>query len=254
MKILGVTLALLLFAPCLWGQHYLTLGVGFSTMLYGSDDLERFRDTYNQVNGPNLRTQMKGFGTGEGIRWELGYRYLGRLSMAVLAGVQNYTGSDAAHFQNGEVRDLELEINSLYLEYELGYLRKKFFVNGVVTVWMNRKPTVKSEYQTQASGTRNPLTGTYKTPASLATDLGVAVGVLREPVFLVVKVTYPVFTGGGSKILEDRAADKIADGLSLFPDDYVRYVDRQAYKGVASDINGLKVMVVVSLAIPVFSS
>ena len=100
----------------LLAQHYITLGLGFSGAVYDSEDLSRFKKTYNLVNGPSLLTSMRGIGEAVGLRWEGGYRYLGRLGMAVLVGIQNYVGKDGAQYQNGEARNLELEMNSLYVE------------------------------------------------------------------------------------------------------------------------------------------
>jgi hypothetical protein len=252
MKALVILFIFVACPPPLLAQHYLTAGAGFNAMMYGSKDLDHFKATYNLVNGPNLRAPMKGFDAGVGLRLEAGYRRLGRWCMALLAGWQNYGGKDAAHFGNGEVRSLELKSTHFFVEYELGWARKKFFVTGLVAVFFNRKSTLESEYHGQSSDIQNPLTGTYKSDAHLATDLGIAVGILKEPIFLIGKLTYPIHTGGQSNLLEDRHPEKIADGFNFFPDDFEKYVNRQAYKGVASDIDGLKIVITVAVAIPIY--
>ncbi|MFQ5753128.1 MAG: hypothetical protein ACE5HI_14140, partial [bacterium] len=225
-------MTLIIFAICqsqLLAQGYLTIGTGFSTMLYDSKDLDRFKETYNLVNGLNLGTRMKGFGTGEGLRWQIGYRHFGRLSTAIVAGLQNYKGKDGARFQNGEARNLELKIKSFFVEFGLGKDLKKFFVNGILSVYFNRKLTMESMYQ-GPTDTKNPLTGTYKSDVPLATDLGIAVGVLREPMVIIAKITYPFYTGGKSNIMEDPNSEKIVDGFNFFPDNFMKFVNGEAYK------------------------
>ena len=120
-------------------------------------------------------------------------------------------------------------------------------------VFFNRKLTIESNYYGQASDRKSSLSGIYKGNAPLATDLGIAIGVFREPVFLIGKITYPLHTGGKSNILQDRSIKKIADGWIYFPDDFVQYVEGEPYKGVASDIDGLKIMVTLAIGIPIGS-
>ncbi len=234
-----------------WAQHYVTLGGGFSLSFYDSDDLDHFKETYNLVNSPNLASLMMGIGGGEGLRGEIGYRHLGRLGAAVLIGWQRFSRSDLAEFNNGEVRRIELKLSSLYLEYEFGHTLENFlFVNGVVTVFLNRKFTLESIYSVPMGEVpKKRLSGTYKSDPSLSTDLGIAVGIFKKPLFLIGKITYPLFTGGSSNVLQDRSSEKIADGTNIFPRDYVDFLNEPTYEGVTSDIDGLKISLTLAFAI-----
>ncbi|MDZ7343094.1 MAG: hypothetical protein ONA90_01125 [candidate division KSB1 bacterium] len=256
MKMLWVGLVVLLCQSPLLAQHYLTIGAGFQGMLYGSDDLDRFKDTYNTntFNVANLAFPMKGFGAGVGFRLEGGFRRFSRFSAAMLVGWQNYTGNDGAQFRNGETRNLELKIKSFFIESELGYGWNKIFVNALVALSFNRRLTMESKYEGEISGPLDPLSGTYKSGPHLTTDLGIAAGVFKAPLFLVLKIAYPVYTGGQSNILEDPQPQKIADGFNFFPDDFNKFVNRETYKGVASDVDGLKMLITVAVAISIFSA
>jgi len=244
----------LLFVPIvcqaqLIAEKYLTLGVGFSSAIYESKDLDRFTETYNSVYRADLLARFKGLGSGEGLRWEAGYRRLGRWSMAVLAGWQNYLTKDAARFANGEARNLELKMSSLYVEYELGRAWNNFFVNGALTVFFNRKFTLESKYSGPASEAANKtLNGTYKTDKAISVDAGIALGIFREPIFIVGKITYPLFTGGSS-VFEDKAATRTPPGFDVFPSDYESYLQGQDYPGVSGDVDGLKILVTAAFAI-----
>lgn len=251
MKPAVAALLVLAFTAPSSGQQFITVGTGFGTMSYGSDALDRFKETYNFVNGPNLTTLLRGFGSGEGLRLEAGYRRLSRVGGAVLVGVQNHVGKDLAQFQNGEVRDLKLTITSFFVESELGYTHRSFFVNGLFALHARRNLTLESRYVAPSDAVRNPLTGTYKSHTPVATDLGIAIGFHREPVILMGKITYPVHTGGKSNLLEDPDPDKIADGFNYFPADFVRFLNREDYEGIASDVDGLKIVVTVAVAIPI---
>jgi len=232
----------------LLAQHYFTLGIGFSGAVLKSDDLNRFKDTYNLVNSPSLAKYMRGIDGAVGLRWEVGYRYMGRLGIAVLAGLQNYISKDAATYQNGETRSLELDMNSLFVEWELGHTRNQFFINGVITLFLNRKLILESKYSDTTK--KEPLSGVYSSDATISTDLGIAIGIIRRQIILSGKITYPIFTGGKSSVLRDKRLEKIADGIDIFPADYADYCFEKTYDGVASDIDGLKVLVTIAFAIP----
>ncbi|MBL7074426.1 hypothetical protein ISS37_04205 [candidate division KSB1 bacterium] len=250
-KILIMFFILMVFKSQLWAQHYITLGLGFSGAFFDSEDLDRFKETYNSVNSPYLANYMRGIGGAMGLRWEIGYRYIGRLGTAVLIGMQNYKSNDAAQYQNGEVRNLELKMNSMYVESEIGHTRKNFFVNGVLTLFFDRKLTLKSKYSGPTSeAVKNPLNGTYNSDTSISTDMGIAIGIIKEPIILTGKITYPLFTGGGSNILQDKRVEKIENGTDIFPNDYEDYCFDKTYDGVASDIDGLKILVTIALVIP----
>jgi len=156
---------------------------------------------------------MDGIGEAVGLRWEGGYRYLGRLGFAVLVGIQNHTGKDGAQYQNGEARNLVLEMNSLYVECEIGHTHNIFFVNGVFTLFFNRKLILESTYSGQLS--ESPLDGTYIGDTSVSTDVGIAIGIFKEPIIITGKIGYPIFTKGGSTVLQDKRIEKFENGTYL---------------------------------------
>ena len=231
-------------------QNYLTLGGNFGSMLYRSDDLDRFKDTYNFVNQGTLSSFafLQGFGSGEGVGFEIGYRHFGRWNFALLIGRQNHKGIDSAEFQNREARRLKLQINNYYVESEFGFWPHVFFVSGLVRAFFVRNLTLESKHSDPSQP--NPLNGTYKSSAPFAIDLGVAIGILREPVMVTGKITYPIYTGGHSNILEDPDPAKIADGFNFFPDDFAQFFDGMPYKGIAGDIDGLKISVTIAVVLP----
>jgi hypothetical protein len=236
----------------LMAQHYLTLGGGFSVTFFDSKALDRFTETYNLVNGPNLATVMKGIGGAEGLRWEVGYRYLGRPGTAVLAGFQIYRRKDLAQYNNSDLRKIELKLNSFYVEYELGHTWKDFFVNGLFTLFFKRKSTLESTYSVQIGEVPEPnkaLNGTYESDASFSTDLGIAVGIFRKPILLIGKITYPLFTVGGAGVLRDRSSVKFKKGTDIFPDDYLKFINGEDYNGVANDFDGLKILLTVAFVL-----
>lgn len=234
-----------------WSQHYMTLGLGVSLTFHQSDDLNRFTETYNLVNAAGLAQPLKGMdGSAVGFRLEGGYRHFGGLGGAVLAGWQQSTKKDIAQFGNGETRNLEFKINSFYVESELGHSFKKFLVNGLLTLSFQRKITIESVYSgPMGEVSEKTLTGNYRNDRAFSADLGIAVGLLREPMYLIAKITYPVYTGGGSQVLKDETPEKLSRGTEKFPGDYLEYVSSEVYPGVASDINGLRIMLTVAFAI-----
>lgn len=248
-KILLIFFVLLFCNSPLRAQHYFTLGIGFSGAFLKSDDLNRFKDTYNLVNNPYLSKYMRGIDGAVGLRWEVGYRYMGGLSTAVLVALQNYTSKDAATYQNGETRNLELEMNSMVVEWEIGHTHNNLFISGVFTLFFNRKLILESEYS--GSLEKDPLSGTYISDATISTDLGIAIGIIRRQIILTGKITYPLFTGGSSNVLQDKRLEKIANGTDIFPADYADYCFEKNYKGVKSNIDGLKILVTVVFAIPI---
>lgn len=238
----------MVFKSQLWAQHYITLGLGFSGAFYDSEDLSRFKGTYNSVNNPYLAKYMQGIGRAVGFRWEFGYRHIDRIGTAVLIGMQNYTSKDAAQYQNGEVRNLELEMNNLYVEFEIGHTHSIFFVNGLFTFFFNRKLILESTYLGPMS--ESPLDGTYIGDTSVSTDMGITIGIFKEPIIITGKISYPIFIRGGSTVLQDKRIEKVENGTDIFPNDYVDYCYGKTYDGVASDIDGLKILVTIAFAIP----
>lgn len=246
---LCVPLLLGLHTP-LPAQHYLAVGGGFTSTWYKSDDLQLFRNTYNAINAGALVQPLKGFDAGVGLQAEAGYRYLGRFSLALLGGWQQQSSADAARFGIGESRRLKLRTSNIYASTEAGFTNGAWFINGLAIFHFNRQLRIESTYQGEPTNTPNALDGTYRGKAGFAADLGVAFGLMRAPLFLVAKVSYPVYTGGENRLLDDPAPAKIDDNLNFFPDDFIKFVDLQSYKGVASNIDGWKVMITFALIIP----
>lgn len=243
---------LLILQPAATGQGYFTLGGGFGFMFPESGDLDNFTDTYNSVNAAGLAQPLEGFGGSAGAaRVEGGYRWLGKPGGAVLLGWFGSQKKDVAAFGNGETRGLELKITGLYLETELGYYRDNFFLNGSIGFVFNRTASIESQYSNPlGSVAAKSLNGTYKGTVNFSTDLGIVAGFLKEPLFLMFKIAYPVYRGSESEELRDKNSEKITSGTDKFPSDYVAYVNSPTYPGVASNINGLKLWLTVGLAIP----
>ena len=237
------------FQFSLQAQHFITLSMGFGLTFYSSNDLTTFTETYNAVNTLNLAAPFNGIGYAPGIRWEIGYRYYRSITTAVFVGIQNDTKKDAAKFGNGSVRELNFSTNSISIEYDLGYSFNKLFICGLFGIYY-RNLKIDSKYH-RLTGQDPPkvLTGVYKSNGSLSSDIGITAGFCRFPAILAIKISYPIYVGGGSEVLRDDNETKIAEGLDKFPDDYLAYVNHETYNGVKSDINGLKVTIKISLAL-----
>ncbi|MEK7728111.1 MAG: hypothetical protein AAB354_06820 [candidate division KSB1 bacterium] len=228
-------------------QQYVVAGGGFGLMQFGSRDLDLFQNTYNNVNySSGLSALLRGFDLGIGLSGEVSYRHLGRWSRALTFGYQEYSATDIAAFVNGVERNLKLTMNHIYLQPAFGITKKNIFVEGLVTIYGLRRFTLNSRLLDDDSP--NPLTGAYKATNSFATDLGIAFGATSGPIMLLAKISYPVRKSGRTKILTDPSAAKAPLKLNAFPDDFVKFVAREPYKGVASDIDGVKVMVTLNYA------
>lgn len=243
-------ISLLFWAAAVHGQDYLTIGGGFSFAFYESESLKNFAVTYNEVNYGTLRQGFEGLKGGEGIRWEIGYRRFDRTTAAAIFGRQLYTRHDFASFTNGEERGLELKIESLFLEGELGRSFKQFFVNGCLALHIHRRIQLDSEYSGLGGiEAKKPLTGLYESDTVFSTDIGLALGFYKRPVFLIVRIMYPVFTDGKFEVLRDRSTEKRENMTSVFPRDYQEYFDLGNYEGVPCNIDGLKLTMTFAFAI-----
>lgn len=231
-------------ATPVFAQQYLIAGFGYSFAYYHSSDLDRFKNTYNSVNEPYLQFKMKGLKDAVGIRLQVGYRYIGRYHAAVIAGYQKYTSNDAGQFVNTEARNLKLKMHNFIAEIELGPALKKYLLNGVLTFHLQRRVRLESSYSLPGSAEEiRELTGTYTGNSSFSADAGIAVGMVKEPIVLAVKFSYPFITMGEANILTDNRSEKIRTHSTVFPDDYERFILREEYKGIGSNINGWKIMV-----------
>lgn len=238
--------------PQLWAQQYLTVGMGYSGAFFGSDDMDYFKETYNWVNAPSLYKGMRGFAGSVGLRWELGYRYLGRLNGAILAGIQTYESQDEAKYLNGELRGIEIKIKSLYVEGEIGKTFKRFFVNGLLVIFLNRRTTLKSTYaEIWGERPKTGLDGTYEGSISTSADLGISLGFFKEPFLLTLKVTYPLYTGGKSTVLRKVNIEESRNEVYVFPNDYEAFLYGEPYQGVTGNIDGLKILITGSFAMKI---
>ena len=228
-------------------QHYLIAGGGFGLLQFDSRDLDLFQDTYNRVNiGSGQTVLLRGFDLGIGLSGEVSYRHMGKWSKAITFGYQEYSATDIAAFAGGAERNLKLTAKHVYAQPSFGFIKKNIFVEGVATIFGSRRFTLNSSLIDDEQ--ENPLSGTYQARAAFAVDAGITCGGMSGPIMLLLKISYPVHKSGQAKILTDPAAAKVLDGLSAFPDDFVKYVARQPYKGVASNIDGFKIMVTLNYA------
>jgi hypothetical protein len=232
-------------------QKYITFGAGFSESLYDSKDFDRFKNEYNSIFNNRLAKPFDGFDAAEGIRVEVGYRKLARWGYGVLAGAHFHSSRDGADFFNGDSRALELKMNELFVEYQIGRTWNNVFVNAVCAFSFNRSFSLKSDYivAVDTAATDRVLTGTYKAAKSISTDLGIAFGVLKLPMIISAKISYPVYTGGNKKIFKDNDPGKVARGFEKFPAEYENFLFGEDYKGITSDIEGLKILVTAAFVV-----
>lgn len=249
MKNLLLAFVLLCGCEAVRAQHYLVAGAGFGVMQFNSEDLDRFQQTYNDLNvqfGQNLL--LKGFDLGVGLSSEISYRHHGtKRAMAFTVGFQEEKATDVSGFANGTSRDLRLRVRNFYVQPALGYAQEFFFIEGFTTFFFSRKFQIDSrQVGTEES---NPLNGVYNSTVRGAADLGVAFGMISGPIMLVLKVSHPIRKSGGSKILTDPSPEKVADNYNAFPDDVFNFYTGVPYRGVASDIDGFKVSVTLNYAL-----
>ncbi len=248
MKVLSLVILFALGSRPAFAQHYLAAGGGFSLMQLKSSDLDRFQLTYNFVNSQSGQTALlQGFDLGIGLSGEVSYRHLGKWSKALAVGYQESKATDVASFLDGTIRRFKLRIRQYYLQPGFGYTNKDIFVDGIATIFLCR--ALQLDSRLVGSTSANPLTGIYNSEASLAVDAGMAFGFVSGPIMLILKVTYPIRKSGDKEILTDPAPAKVADNRSAFPDDYINFLAGLPYRGVSSDIDGVKVMMTLKYAV-----
>ncbi len=246
--LLGLTVLLCLGTP-VTAQHFLTVGTGAGLRIFASDEVDRFADTYNRVNRDNLASLLGGFNGAEGLRFEVGYRYWKKNTAATIIGWTTSVRNDNATFNNDEVRSLELKSNRFYLEGEFGRPFGDVFVNGVLALFFNREQEIEAEYFDQRRAPVDKrLNGIYRARTDFSTDIGIAAGFYRKPIFLVLKITQPILATNESDLLSDNRTEKVVDNSNIFPDDFFSFTDREDYAGVPNKMDGLKISLVVSFA------
>jgi len=238
-----------------YAQQAFTFGSGISMLFQNSKDLKLFRNTYNYINMDNTSTPLQGFNSPMGIRYEVGYRSVNVLSVAFLVGMQSYTSKDFAQYGRGEARDLSYKLKSTFIEIEAGRrVHKRFFFNGLINFYLNRKSKIESVYTGRnLEASKKSLTGTYRSDPHFSMDIGLAFGAYKEPLFFILKVYYPIYTGGINDALFDSSDEKDAFNYRtrVFPKDYIDYYYGGPIRGVRSNIDGLKISFTVCFAIPI---
>lgn len=244
-RIISGVLVVIICQSQLGAQHFLTAGLQINSMVLDSEDLDQFKETYNMVNSPNLARLMSGMGLVNGLRGEIGYRSFGRMGRSLAIGYERSVGKDGVRYNNGETRNLKLTLSSLYIEGELGRTYEKFFVNGLITAFINRNISLESVYDgPPGEASKKMLNGTYTCKSSLSTDIGIVIGYFSEPIILSAKISYPVFSIGGSGVLKN--------SNDTFPNDFESYIYYDSYDGiVCDDIDGLKVLLSVVYAMQI---
>jgi len=214
--------------------------------MYNSDDLDEFRDTYNRFHRDfqlGLINEFGGLHLPVGIRLELAYQYFGKLVGYANFGFQSFITKDFAEFDNREERKLELKQRSLFIEGGIGPRLKQFFIAGIFTVYFNKNLSLESTYNfVEDPNQPYPLTGKYESDKTISADFGIAFGFVKDPITLTLKIAYPLFTGGKNEFLKDDNLAKITAGTSVFPNNFDDSHFGDPYKGIESNIDGLKMM------------
>jgi hypothetical protein len=253
MRLILLSWFLLIFimSETLLSQHFLILGGGYSAILYTSESLDEFTESYNNFNRRYLSQPLDGIDNGIGFRLDIGYRYLSKWHFAGSGGYISYVEEDLAKYTNGERRRNKFEHRMMYLEGEAGIGIKNFFINGILGLYFNRNSKFSSDYiSVDGQSIPKPLNGVYKNSVTIASDIGIAIGLYRHPFFLVAKVTIPVFTGGSDEVLRDERQSKVEEGTDRFPRNFADLFSKDPYyEGVKNDIDGIKISILLSYAI-----
>lgn len=242
----------LLLTTHLLSQHHITLGIGVSFGYLDSPELNSFNETYNFVNEAGLERPLKGYNGIEGLRWEIGYRYIRKFILGFSGGYQSHQGTDFAKYFNNESREIELKSSSFFLEPEAGIKIREILLSGFLTFHFKRETDLTSAYfgPIEDIPTKS-LNGVYSTESSSSIDIGASVGFIYAIFMFTGKFAYPIYTGGSENQLRDPHPQKIEDGIDTFPDDYVKYRNFEDYEGVRSNIDGFKIILSVSFALKI---
>lgn len=250
MNVLKVMAVVVFCCTSISGQHYITLGLGGSGMKNTSADLDRFAETYNTVNGFLPGDGLEGFGWSLGIRPEAGYRYFGKWNAGVVLGYQSFIENDFANFAGNQQRRLEIRMTGIFADFEFGIPYDHWLFNGVGSLYFFRKTRINSTFSTSAGmESSQTLDGIYDSGSDVSFDLGISAGYFKNNLMVLGKITVPVYTGGSTVIFTDDSPDKVAINIEKFPDDYFQYAEGTPYKGVSSDVDGMKIILTLVYAI-----
>lgn len=241
--LLFIASTLLAFPLC--AQHYLTAAIGLAGSSVSSEKMDSFRETYNEANKFVLKEKLDGFTFGVALRTHLAYRYISNWNTALLIGYQKFNDFDIANFSDGSRRKIALQTSAFFAEYEWGYTWGEFFSNGLLCFYFNRIVQIKNTYNSSDPDYLSSFSDTFKGSESFSTDIGVALGFIKKPFFIVLKVSYPLYTGGDGDILTDARQDA---ALKKFPADYFKYSQNEPYPGVPGNLDGMKFILTLSYA------
>ncbi len=235
-------------------HHYVQLGSSFGRVTFQSSQLQKFKETYNMVNSRYQVNELAGFQNAEGLGWEAGYRHAGTWSFSITAGVLNFSKKDASNFSNGDSRTIELELKQYFLEFHQQLFRTRdFFADVFLTTFLHRKIYINSAYNGYVTNTKpKTITGKYQSQPIFATDLGIAVGLIFQPMLLSLRFYYPVYSNGKNTLIRDPNPEKAALGVDAFPADYEAFVYLNDYTPMTGEIDGWKLLLNINLLIEMF--
>ena len=119
----------------------------------------------------------------------------------------------------------------------------------MVTLFLNRKVSLTSDYVGEE---KVGFIGEYEGFVPIALDLGVVFGLYKDPVFVTCKITYPLYTGGGTTDLYNSAIAQSRSDTPIIPNDYYNYIYGMGYEGIKSDIDGLKILFTAAIVLKMF--
>ena len=245
-QIYGVIFIALLSIP-VSGQHYISAGFGVNLHFFNSPALDQFSDSYNLLNVNGLTQILEGPNRGAfGLRREIGYRRLrGKYGAGIRVGVQQNIIRDAAEFAGvGERRQIKYQLDFWFADLEFSRYFGNCFAGIVLSGQTNRRFQIEASYKGPGNvQISKPLNGTYHSPKTNAVDIGLTAGLLREPVIFSLRVSYPLYTGGGSDVLVSDSTAKRELNSERFPADYRAYSLQQDYAGIPADISGFQIMI-----------
>ncbi len=252
MIFLFATLVLLFsLTPTASAQRYVTFGSGLGLLMLDNQELNRFRESYGQVNAADLYQTFRGFDGPAGLRWEIGLRSIAEHSMALTIASQGWQSQDQAEFNNGDRRNLLLKFSRITLEGEYGLGTGNHFINALVVFSLKRSITMESSYSGGNPGKlEKSLSGTYKNTPDIAFDVGFSAGYIREPLLFILRLTLPVYSGGSDTFLLDQSKSARLSEFSIFPADYISYAAGIPYAGLRSTIDGFKITLMAMLVLP----
>ena len=243
-----------LLSLALSAQHYISAGAGINISFYQSADMDLFEQSYNRINGAGLTEPLKGINNGAaGFRLLGSYHYLGKFYAGIGAGWQRSVIRDGAGYGNGEEREFVFTFSSLFSDIEFGATLDAYHIGGVAELAFQRKIRIESSHNSRDTVLVKSLDGDYISNGLRSLHLGLSAGVLRPPLLINVKILLPVYTSGEDKSLTDASAAKQAANTAEFPADFDEYANQPTYTPMRSNISSIRLVLSMSLALPVFA-